>query len=169
MQSINIFVFTQENPLFIISNVTVPFISKGNVEDGVGVNVAVTCGVIPVIEKSKPVLQLGVGVGVGLTGSAVRSTVRNCEAGEQQDFLEWFITLDTIAPQDINYVLRIVYYNLSSGEYFTIIVNGTILQVTSTDVRGCAQGGIFIGTGYFVVSTCVVSIGGSVNSQNFKC
>ena len=28
---------------------------------------------IPVIEKSKPVLQLGVGVGVGLTGNAVRS------------------------------------------------------------------------------------------------
>lgn len=100
---------------------------------------------------------------------AARSTVRNCEAGEQQDFLEWFITLDTIAPQDINYVLRIVYYNLSSGEYFTIIVNGTILQGTSTDVRACAQGGIFIGTGYFVVSTCVLTIGGSVNSENFKC
>lgn len=59
--------------MFIISNVTVPLISNGNVEDGVGVIVAVTCGVIPVIEKSNPVLQLGVGVGVGLTGSAVRS------------------------------------------------------------------------------------------------
>ena len=73
MQSINTFVLTQENPLFIISNVTVPLISNGNVEDGVGVMVAVTCGVIPVIEKSNPILQTGVGVGVGLTGSAVRS------------------------------------------------------------------------------------------------
>lgn len=59
--------------MFIISNVTLPVISNGNVEDGVGVIVAVTCGVIPVIEKLKPVLQFGVGVGVGLTGSAVRS------------------------------------------------------------------------------------------------
>jgi len=100
---------------------------------------------------------------------AARATVTNCEGGEQQDYLDWFITLDTIAPQDINYVLRIVYYNLSSGEYFTIRVDGTILQGTSTDVRSCAQGGIFIGTGYFVVSTCVLTIGGSVNSENFKC
>ena len=100
---------------------------------------------------------------------AARATVTNCEGGEQQDYLNWFITLDTIAPQDINYVLRIEYYKLSTGEYFLINVNGTILQGTSTDVGSCAQGGIFIGTGYFVVSTCVLSIGGSVNSQNFKC
>lgn len=100
---------------------------------------------------------------------AARATVTNCEGGEQQDYLDWFITLDTIAPQDINYVLRIEYYNLSSGEYFTIRVDGTILQGTSTDVRSCAQGGIFIGTGYFVVSTCVLAIGGSVNAENFKC
>ena len=82
MQSINIFVLTQENPLFIISNVTVPFMSKGNVGDGVGVMVAVTCGVIPVIEKSKPVLQTGVGVGVGLTGSAVRSISKTVMVAE---------------------------------------------------------------------------------------
>lgn len=100
---------------------------------------------------------------------AARATVTNCEGGEQQDYLNWFITLDTIAPQDIIYVLRIEYYKLSTGEYFLINVNGTILQGTSTDVGSCAQGGIFIGTGYFVVSTCVLSIGGSVNSQNFKC
>ena len=100
---------------------------------------------------------------------AARATVTNCEGGEEQDYLNWFITLDTIAPQDITYVLRIEYYKLSTGEYFLISVNGTILQGTSTDVRSCAQGGIFIGTGYFVVSTCVLAIGGSVNSQNFKC
>jgi hypothetical protein len=100
---------------------------------------------------------------------AARATVTNCEGGEEQDYLNWFITLDTIAPQDINYVLRIEYYKLSTGEYFLISVNGTILQGTSTDVGSCAQGGIFIGTGYFVVSTCVLTIGGSVNSQNFKC
>lgn len=48
-------------------------ISNGNVGEGVGVIVAVTCGVIPVIEKLKPVLQFGVGVGVGETGIAVKS------------------------------------------------------------------------------------------------
>ena len=100
---------------------------------------------------------------------AARATVTNCEGGEQQDYLNWFITLDTIAPQDITYVLRIEYYKLSTGEYFLIRVDGTILQGTSTDVGSCAKGGIFIGTGYFVVSTCVLAIGGSVNSQNFKC
>lgn len=61
---------TQENPLFIISNVTVPLISNGNVDDGVGVNVEVTCGVIPVIEKSNPTLQFFEGVTVGVTGKA---------------------------------------------------------------------------------------------------
>ena len=59
--------------MFIISKVTVPFISNGNVGDGVGVIVAVTCGVVPVIEKSNPVIQLDVGVGVGLTGKASKS------------------------------------------------------------------------------------------------
>jgi hypothetical protein len=38
--------------------------------------------VIPVIEKSKPVLQLGVGVGVGLTGSAVRSIPKTVMVAE---------------------------------------------------------------------------------------
>jgi hypothetical protein len=66
-------VLTQENPLFIISNVTVPLISNGNVDDGVGVNVEVTCGVIPVIEKSNPTLQFFEGVTVGVTGNACKS------------------------------------------------------------------------------------------------
>ena len=61
---------TQENPLFIISNVTVPLISNGKVDDGVGVIVEVTCGVIPVIEKSNPILQFFEGVTVGVTGNA---------------------------------------------------------------------------------------------------
>jgi ribosomal protein L19 len=64
-------VLTQENPLFIISNVTVPLISNGNVDDIIDIlNGENTSVVISVIEKSNPTLQFFEGVTVGVTGNA---------------------------------------------------------------------------------------------------
>jgi hypothetical protein len=67
-------VLTQENPLFIISYVTVPLISNGNVDDIIDIlNGENTCVVISVIEKSNPTLQFFEGVTVGVTGKASKS------------------------------------------------------------------------------------------------
>ncbi len=64
---------TQENPLFIISYVTVPLISTGN-DDIINILACEkTCVVISVIEKSNPTLQFFEGVTVGVTGNACKS------------------------------------------------------------------------------------------------
>jgi hypothetical protein len=95
----------------------------------------------------------------------------NCGAGDQQDHLDWFITLDSVVSQNVNYTLRVVYYKPSTGQYTTTTVSGTIQQGTNSDVESCAinGGGIRIGTGLQVVSTCVLFIGGSINVGNFGC
>jgi hypothetical protein len=95
----------------------------------------------------------------------------NCGAGEQQDHLDWFITLDSVVSQNVNYTLRVEYYKPSTGQYSLVSVSGTILQGTNSDVESCAinGGGIRIGTGLQVVSTCVLFIGGSINVGNFGC
>jgi hypothetical protein len=95
----------------------------------------------------------------------------NCVAGDEQDHLDWFITLDSVVSQNVNYTLRVVYYKPSTGQYTTTTVSGTIQQGTNSDVESCAinGGGIRIGTGLQVVSTCVLSIGGGINAGNFAC
>ena len=99
------------------------------------------------------------------------SIIANCGAGDEQDHLDWFITLDSVVSQNVNYTLRVAYYKPLSGQYSTIAVSGTILQGTNSDVESCAinGGGLFIGTGYQVISTCVLFISGSINVGNFGC
>jgi hypothetical protein len=94
-----------------------------------------------------------------------------CGAGEEKDYLDWFINLDSNVSQDVSYVLSIRYYKPSSGEYFSTTVDGTIPQGTSSGVSSCSinGGGRYVGPGYFVVSTCVLSIGGGINAGNFAC
>lgn len=102
---------------------------------------------------------------------SARSLFVNCGAGEQQDHLDWFITLDSVVSQNVNYTLRVVYYQPSIGQYFTISVSGTILQGTDSDIESCSinGGGLRIGNGFQVVSTCVLFIDGSINVGNFGC
>jgi hypothetical protein len=79
--------------------------------------------------------------------------------------LEWAIILNSNVSQNVDYSLFIEYYEPSSGQYFSTDVSGTILQGTNSDLSSCSinGGGLFIGSGYSVVRTCVTSIGGGIN------
>jgi hypothetical protein len=138
---------------------TSPFTWSGNYFDGLNPTIFASCEACLTPPPPPPKVI------------STSSIFVNCGAGEQQDHLDWFITLDSVVSQNVNYTLRVEYYKPSTGQYSLVSVSGTILQGTNSDVESCAinGGGIRIGTGLQVVSTCVLFIGGSINVGNFGC
>jgi hypothetical protein len=145
---------------YVTSDVsTSSFTYSGNYFDGLVPTIYSNCDVCLTPEPEPP------------TVTAANSGFGPCAGGTLDDYLEWAINLDQIVPQDVTYELSIEYYQPASGQYFTVQVTGTILQGTDSDLSACAVngGGLFIGAGYAVVSTCVVLIGGGINVGNYGC
>jgi hypothetical protein len=145
---------------YVTSDVnTSSFTYSGNYFDGLTPTIFASCEDCLTPEPELP------------TVTSVYSLFEACGGATQNDYLGWFIGLDEIVPQNVDYTLSIVYYQPSSGQYTTTAVSGTILQGTDSDFSSCPinSGGIFIGAGYQVVSTCVSTIGSQINIGNLGC
>jgi hypothetical protein len=139
---------------YVTSDVnTSPFTWTGNYFDGLNPTIFTSCEACLTPEPTTPEIV------------SVSSTFAPCGAGTQNDYLEWAIILNSNVSQNVDYSLFIEYYEPSSGQYFSTDVSGTILQGTNSDLSSCSinGGGLFIGSGYSVVRTCVTSIGGGIN------
>jgi hypothetical protein len=99
----------------------------------------------------------------------VQGYTQPCIGGSCDDYLGWFIVLNSNVLVDTNYSVNIdLYFN---GVYsFTYTGYGTIPAGASVhNSDPCSGGGTYIGCNYTVNSTCVASIDSPINASIYAC
>lgn len=99
----------------------------------------------------------------------VQGYTQPCIGGSCDDYLGWYIVLNSNVTVDTNYSVNIDLY-LNGNYAFTYTGYGTIPAGASYhNSDPCSGGGTYIGCNYSVNSTCIASIDSPIDPSTYAC